>query len=89
MNKEIEISGKLVEEVGFDKIRRQQEQLQELKIVIVDGLRIDRAEDNFQNIEGDCPKIIELDLSRNFFEDCREIEVICGKLKQLKSLRLK
>ena len=34
----IRISGKEAEEVGFDKIRRQQSQLDELKIVLLDGL---------------------------------------------------
>lgn len=34
----IQISGKTVEEVGFDKINRQLAALQELKIIILDGL---------------------------------------------------
>ena len=34
----IQISGKTVEEVGFDKINRQLAALQELKIVVLDGL---------------------------------------------------
>lgn len=89
LTKEIEISGKVVEEVGFDKIRRQLAQLHELKIVLVDGLRVETAENGSEKIEEVCPKIVELDLSRNLFEDCKEIEIICQKLKHLKSLRLK
>jgi len=39
-DEEIRISGKTVEEVGFEKIRRQLANLQELQIVILDGLQI-------------------------------------------------
>ena len=38
MEEKIQISGKTVEEVGFDKINRQLAALQELKIVVLDGL---------------------------------------------------
>jgi hypothetical protein len=89
LDKQIEISGKVVEEVGFDKIRKQQSQLGELKIVIVDGFRISRAEDMDRTIRDVCPKILELDLSRNLFETCKEIIRICEELDNLRSLRLK
>lgn len=36
----IRISGKTVEEVGFEKINRQLASLHELRIVILDGLRV-------------------------------------------------
>jgi hypothetical protein len=88
--KEIEISGKTVEEVGFDKIRKQLAQLDELKIVIVDGMRITHETDeNGAGIKDVCPRIVELDLSRNMFEDFREITSISLKLENLKSLRVK
>lgn len=83
------ISGKVAEEVGFDKIRRQLAQLNELKIVLVDGMRINAAEIDGQSIRDVCPKIVELDLSRNLFERCLEIIRICGELKRVRSLRLK
>jgi hypothetical protein len=86
---QIEISGKVVEEVGFDKIRQQLAQLHELKIVIVDGLRVAIAENAERGIKETCPKIIELDLSRNLFEDYQEIMKICRGLENLKILRLK
>lgn len=41
---EIRISGKTVEEVGFEKVRRQLANLQELQIVILDGFRIAHLE---------------------------------------------
>jgi len=82
------ISGKTVEEVGFEKIQREQSQLNKLKIVLVDGLRINRAISD-SAIRDVCPKIADLDLSRNLFEDCFEIVEICGELDDLRSLRLK
>jgi hypothetical protein len=85
---QIAISGKVVEEVGFDKIRQQLAQLHELKIVIVDGLRIATAEKAEKRIKEICPKIIELDLSRNLFEQCKEIMNICRELANLRVLRL-
>jgi len=86
---QIEISGKIVEKVGFDKIRKQLAQLQDLKIVIVDGLCISYAEKAQGSIRETCPKIVELDLSRNLFESCEEIIKICHELDNLRVLRLK
>jgi tubulin-specific chaperone E len=89
LKSQIEISGKVVEEVGFDKIRRQLAQLHELKIVIVDGMRVAVAERGEKRIKEVCPKIVELDLSRNLFEYYDEIMNICRELEHLKVLRLK
>jgi hypothetical protein len=86
---QIEISGKVVEEVGFDKIRQQLAQLHELKIVIVDGLRIVTAEKDGRRVGEVCPKIVELDLSRNLFEHYEEIMNVCRELENLRVLRLK
>ncbi|RFU35923.1 hypothetical protein B7463_g397, partial [Scytalidium lignicola] len=88
VEKEIEISGKVVEEVGFEKISQQLAQLNELKIVLVDGLRINAAEEPGKTIREICPKIVELDLSRNLFESCKEIIRICAALDNLRSLRI-
>ncbi|PBP22553.1 CAP-Gly domain-containing protein [Diplocarpon rosae] len=85
---EIVISGKTVEEVGFDKIRAQQARLHELKIVLVDGQRISHAENSPGEIRHVCPKIEELDLSRNIIENFAEVAEICKELESLKSLRL-
>ena len=89
LDKQIVISGKVAEEVGFDKIRKQQAQLHELKIVLVDGLRVSTAETTEKTVRDVCPKIVELDLSRNLFENFKEIIHICGELDNLRSLRLK
>lgn len=87
--KEIVISGKVAEEVGFDKIRQQLSQLHELRIILVDGLRINCAEREGKSIREVCPKIVELDLSRNLFEDWEAVVHICRELDFLRSLRLK
>jgi hypothetical protein len=96
----IEISGKVVEEVGFDKIRKQLAELQELRIVLLDGLRItgvlasyDQDQDGHSvaaaKIGETCPKITELDLSRSLLSRWRDVWDICNQLKHLKRLRLK
>ena len=84
------ISGKkIAEEVGFDKIRARLAQLHELKIVLVDGLQVICAEKPDRRIRDVCPKIVELDLSRNLFDSCKEIMHICMKLEHLRTLKLK
>jgi hypothetical protein len=99
INQPIRISGKEVEEVGFDKIRKQLAQLSELKIVILDGLCMERSvarlkerEDGWPegltDVKEACPKAVELDLSRNLFEEWREVASICEQLEKLKSLRV-
>jgi hypothetical protein len=98
--KAIEISGKVVEEVGFDKIRRQLAELQELRIVLLDGLRIAGVSPSYdqdhnpqseaaQDIGRTCPKIIELDLSRSLLSQWRDVWDICNQLPHLKRLKLK
>jgi hypothetical protein len=98
----IKFNGKVAEEVGFDKIRKQLAQLEELKFVILDGLRMWRpdvrsserpkGEQNWpegaNDIKQACPKTIELDLSRNLIEEWREVAAICEQLDQLRSLRV-
>jgi hypothetical protein len=102
-NRPIRISGKEVEEVGFDKIRKQLANLKELRIVILDGLCMQRPvarvigrrqkgrpdvwPSDLSDIKDSCPKVIELDLSRNLFEEWREIASICEQLEKLRSLR--
>lgn len=100
MNDTIQFNGKVVEEVGFEKIRRQLAELQELKIVLLDGLRIagvleeesydePKYSEELQKIERTCPKITELDLTRNLIYRWRDVHDICKQLKKLKSLKLK
>ncbi|EFW21403.1 tubulin-specific chaperone [Coccidioides posadasii str. Silveira] len=94
----IEISGKVVEEVGFEKIRKQLAALRELKIVILDGMRLrgvlavdadnDLRKRELEKIKDTCPMIRELDLNRNFLADWIEIMDICEQFMDLRSLKL-
>lgn len=87
---QIVISGKVAEEIGFDKIRRQQAQLSELKIVILDSLRVSSASaPGEQPISEVCPKVAELDVSRSLVVDFREIVQVCSQLKAVRRLGLK
>ncbi|KAH0603853.1 uncharacterized protein H6S33_007512 [Morchella sextelata] len=80
-------ANKVFEEVGFEKIQKKLGQLKELKIVILDGLCLARA-DAAGEIAETCPKIEELDLSRNLFEDLQTVASICAALPHLRSLKI-
>lgn len=87
---EIRFSGKLAEEVGFEKIRRKQADLAELKHAILDGMRVAHAYDERdEHISDICPKVINLELSRNLFTRMGTVVGICSELPGLRSLRLK
>ncbi|KAK2853269.1 hypothetical protein FQN49_005236 [Arthroderma sp. PD_2] len=98
ISKPIEISGKIVEEVGFDEIRKQLSALHELRIIIIDGLRINgvlagpaepgEREKELEKIKKSCPKVMELDLSRNLLRRWSDIIDICMQLPELKTLKL-
>ncbi|KAI9768321.1 MAG: hypothetical protein M1840_004929 [Geoglossum simile] len=91
----IKWGSKVVEEVGFEKIRRQLAILNELRIVILDGMSIAcvsremSGRDATEQIRQTCPKIIELDVGRNLFEQWADIVHICEALDGLRSLRVK
>ena len=99
IHKPIEISGKVVEEVGFEKIRKQLAELQALRIVLLDGMCIQGVlagqgspkdyEEELRKIRQTFPKIVELDLSRNLLRSWTEVENICMQLKDLRILKLK
>ncbi|KAJ5899057.1 hypothetical protein N7495_003801 [Penicillium taxi] len=95
----IQISGKVVEEVGFDKIRKQLSELQELRIVLLDGLCTvgvlssyeqpeDKVVEAAPQITSTCPNIIELDLSRSLLNRLRSVWEICNQLPRLRRLKL-
>lgn len=90
--KEIVISGKVAEEVGFDKIRRQQARLRELKIAILDGQRVKTAIPSGEDpalISKVCPSITDLDLSRNLITDFAVVREIVKQLPRIRSLKLR
>lgn len=83
---------KVAQEVGFDKIRRQLSRVEDLRVVILDGMRIAwdvLFDDGGKGVKETSPLIAELDLSRNLFETFGTVERICLELTELKSLRLK
>jgi len=92
--KSIRISGKEVEEVGFEKINQQLRGLSKLRVVLLDGMRIavnldqSATRQQIREISNTCSSIAELDLSRNFIEEFQEVASICQALTNLRSLRL-
>ncbi|KAL8770066.1 MAG: hypothetical protein Q9209_004104 [Squamulea sp. 1 TL-2023] len=91
----IVISGKEVDEVGFDAISKKHSAWSELEIVSLDGLRINGLHNELPYpTEEDLPvlptglKWKELDLSRNLFDDWDVICTICSSLKDLRVLKL-
>lgn len=98
---QIVISGKVAQEMGFDKIRSQQARLHDLKVVILDGMRIasasaGRNDDDATAAQGErgsvretCPSITQLDLSRNLFERFEPVVDVCRQLDKLRRLSVK
>jgi len=89
----IRISGKTIEEVGFDKIQQQMSNLAELQIVVIDelcvhGQDVDDRDKDTTRFAAVCPKTKELDLSRNLFEDVADLLHLCGGLEKLESLKM-
>ncbi|KID90223.1 Cytoskeleton-associated protein, Gly-rich domain protein [Metarhizium guizhouense ARSEF 977] len=87
---QIVISGrKVAEEVGFDKIWKKLAQVKDLKIVILDGMRIAVSrQDGDGSIAESCPSIVHVDLSRNLFETIGPVVDICAELKTLRKLSI-
>lgn len=96
----IQISGKTVEEIGFQKIAAQLATLHELRIVLLDGLCVRGVLDRpclsvqelvlqeRQRIKDQTLKIQELDLSRNLIEEWADVVGICCVLRFLTTLKL-
>ncbi|EPE08919.1 tubulin-specific chaperone e [Ophiostoma piceae UAMH 11346] len=90
-SKVVMISGKVAEEVGFDKVRRQLAQIETLKVVILDGvcvLRVADKDKEAESIRDVCPSITDLDLSRNLFTEFATVVDICRELPNLRNLRI-
>ncbi|ETN44738.1 uncharacterized protein HMPREF1541_10408 [Cyphellophora europaea CBS 101466] len=92
----IEISKKKVEEVGFDKINEQMSHLENLKVVLLDQLKVSgltksvvKADVQAARTElaETCPNIIELDVGWNPIEDWNDILLTCSALKKLRTLK--
>ncbi|CAG9938170.1 unnamed protein product [Clonostachys rosea f. rosea IK726] len=80
---------KAAQEMGFDKIRRKMAQLQELKMVLLDGMCIATAwAEGEPGIKETCPNITQLDLTRNLIESIDPVVEICRNLPKLRNLGL-
>lgn len=96
-NDVIEISGKVVEEVGFDRIRKQQAVLRDLRIVLLDelclaGVTVDQNDAISvaaaqEAIRQTCPDLVELDLGWNPIETWADIAAISLPLRKLRILK--
>ena len=87
---QIRFAGKVAEEVGFNKVRRQMAQLDELKIAILDGVHMAYAHrEGEQSAAEVSPKLSHIDLSRNLFRDLGPVVEICRGLPSLKKLAIK
>lgn len=89
----IRISGKVVEEVGFDKVRQRLAHLSSLQIVLLEDLAIGQAkparcDELVAGIAHTCPSIVELSLASNLLEEWAEVVAICGQLPALQVLRV-
>lgn len=90
----VRISGKEVEEVGFEKIQKQISELKDLRVVVLDELCISghaeqrSGESGSMSLAATCPSIRELDLSRNLFEDFVEVMDLMGGLEHLETLKI-
>ncbi|KGQ12331.1 Tubulin-specific chaperone E [Beauveria bassiana D1-5] len=86
---QIRISGKVAEEVGFDKVRRQMARLDELKMAILDGVHMAFArQEDEPAVAQISPKLSHIDISRNLFENLAPVVDICKDLPALKKLAI-
>ena len=87
---QIKFAGKVAEEVGFDKVRRQMAQLDELKMAILDGVHMAFArQESEPAVVQVSPKLTHIDISRNLFENLGPVVEICKDLPSLKKLAIK
>ena len=95
--KVIEISGKVVEEVGFERIQKQLSVLTDLKIVLVDELVVSGiapqyaseadVQDAIRELGQTCPNIVELDIGWNVVESWQDVADMCTPFQKLKILK--
>lgn len=91
------ISGKIAEEVGFDKIAQEQAQLADLRIVLLDQLCVNGVAPRGasqtalfqaqQELSRTCPNVTELDIGLNTIETWQDVADICSALPKLKVLK--
>lgn len=76
--------------MGFDKIRRKLAQVKELKVVILDGMRIESARSADEATAGEtCPSVKHLGMNRNLLAELESVMDICEELSELRILKMK
>lgn len=97
----ISIDGKVVEEIGFERVQDQLAKLHGLRVVLLDGHCLagvqaqpwsepkSTRQQSIQQIHDHKLNIVELDLSRNVIEKWAEIAAICSTLRSLRILKVK
>jgi len=93
----IEISGKVVEEVGFERIQKQLAALTQLRIVLVDELVINGiaprdspgeiVHEYQADLASQCPNIEDLDVGWNVIEKWADVARMCQPLRKLSILK--
>lgn len=91
------ISGKVAEEVGFEKIAKEQSQLADLRVVLLDQLAINGIAprgatekailQSQKALSQTCPNIREIDIGWNTIETWQDLADICAALPNLKVLK--
>lgn len=81
------VGGKLVQEMGYDKIGQRQARLDELENVILDGQQLAPSPDD-EILHDVCGNVRHLDISRNMFSGLHDIVMIVRQLPKLTSLVL-
>lgn len=91
------ISGKVAEEVGFEKIAKEQAQLVDLRVVLLDQLVVNgiaprgSSASAVKEAQGvlarTCPSIREIDIGWNTIETLQDIADICAALPHLRVLK--
>ena len=76
-----------VETVGWEKIQEKQKHLEMLMVVGLAEQRIGLL-DHPDEIQNACPRIQDLDLSKNLLKSWEDVSAICKELPSLTSLRL-
>lgn len=91
------ISGKVAEEVGFEKIAKKQAQLADLRVILLDQLVVNgiaprdapgsAVAEAQKHLFQTCPNIREIDIGWDTIERWQDIADICKALPNLKTLK--
>ena len=84
----VQLSGKTIEETGYDKIALQQSKLESLTNIILDCQRISTPGNESRRLDEVCPQATLVDLGYNLFESFDVVCKVLGHPANLKTLTL-